>query len=573
MIHPDNWFPVGIPSLEPNADKAVRAKASIVVMAGPGAGKSELLAQRADFLLRTGYCPYPMRILAVSFKRDAARNLRHRVALRCGRSLAARLDSLTFHAFAKGILDRFLHALPPGMSLAPDYSIGVGAKIEGEVIDFTDLVTYAHAILDHNDQLRTAIQASYSHVFLDEFQDCTGDQYRLIRCAFGGSTTILTAVGDTKQRIMGYAGALEGIFQDFASDFTAEALNLYQNFRSLPTLRRVQNTFIRHLDPEAAQPENNIEGIGGDCHWHAFTEDVDEAVWVADLIAGRIASGVPAREIAILTRNHSAAYTMRLRQELAFRGIGARDENQLQDLLTEEIAVLVIDFLRLVISDAGAATYHRLTSQVARLFEDTGDANTRDFRLLHQVGGLVTDWHRHVDITSEDCGQINAAIDSLVNLVGLERLRQLSPAYQQGDFLYRLLAQTKASIAAARAQAPDWLAAMRVFDGSDQVAILTIHKSKGLEWDTVILLGVEDEAFFSFQDKPDDEMATLFVGLSRAKAVLAITSCEKRARPAGFTRWWHERRSFKHVTSFFEILHAAGVTWIPARDKRTAGSA
>jgi superfamily I DNA/RNA helicase len=53
----------------------------------------------------------------------------------------------------------------------------------------------------------------------------------LIRAAFKGALVQLTAVGDTKQRIMGWAGALEGIFLKFASDFGAVGLNLYQNFR------------------------------------------------------------------------------------------------------------------------------------------------------------------------------------------------------------------------------------------------------------------------------------------------------------------------------------------------------
>ncbi len=66
-----------------------------------------MLAQRADFLLRTGMCRYPERILAISFKVDASQNLKARVRKRCGSELAARFDSHTFHAFAKRIIDRF----------------------------------------------------------------------------------------------------------------------------------------------------------------------------------------------------------------------------------------------------------------------------------------------------------------------------------------------------------------------------------------------------------------------------------------------------------------------------------
>ncbi|WVV49583.1 UvrD-helicase domain-containing protein [Pseudomonas sp. NA13] len=71
------------------------------VIAGPGAGKTELLAQRAAFLLQTDAAPSPRRILAISFKRDAASNLAARVRQRCHHTHASRFDSMTFDAFAK----------------------------------------------------------------------------------------------------------------------------------------------------------------------------------------------------------------------------------------------------------------------------------------------------------------------------------------------------------------------------------------------------------------------------------------------------------------------------------------
>ena len=79
----DLWLPVGVEQLEANALTVVRSTDHRSVIAGPGAGKTELLAQRAAFLLQTGHCPSPQRILAISFKRDAARNLAERVAERC----------------------------------------------------------------------------------------------------------------------------------------------------------------------------------------------------------------------------------------------------------------------------------------------------------------------------------------------------------------------------------------------------------------------------------------------------------------------------------------------------------
>jgi superfamily I DNA/RNA helicase len=100
------WRPTGIDDLEPAAWNALRHEGSSSVIAGPGAGKTEYLAQYASYLLETGGCPRPQRILAISFKTDAAKNLAQRVKTRCP-DHAHRLTSMTFDAFAKGLVDRF----------------------------------------------------------------------------------------------------------------------------------------------------------------------------------------------------------------------------------------------------------------------------------------------------------------------------------------------------------------------------------------------------------------------------------------------------------------------------------
>ena len=122
-ISPAEWVPQGVTALEPKAEAAVRDAETALVIAGPGAGKTELLAQRASYLLETGLCAAPRAILAISFKRDAAKNLRERVALRCGAPLARRFNSFTFDAFAKSLVDRFRLALPEALRPTADYLI------------------------------------------------------------------------------------------------------------------------------------------------------------------------------------------------------------------------------------------------------------------------------------------------------------------------------------------------------------------------------------------------------------------------------------------------------------------
>ncbi len=104
----DDWVPQGVGGLEGRVREALReTDSSILVTAGAGAGKTEFLAQKASYLLQTGICPAPKRILAISFKKMPPKP-RRGVAKRCPRDQARRFDSITFDAFTKGLLTGFV---------------------------------------------------------------------------------------------------------------------------------------------------------------------------------------------------------------------------------------------------------------------------------------------------------------------------------------------------------------------------------------------------------------------------------------------------------------------------------
>lgn len=138
LVRPEDWRPQGIADLEPRAWEALRQTAqSVLVTAGAGAGKTEFLAQKATYLLQTGLCAAPKRILAISFKRDAARNLAERVAKRCPPEQARRFNSYTFDAFAKSLVDRFRAAIPEPYRPPADYRIVTPRREDYE--DFLDI--------------------------------------------------------------------------------------------------------------------------------------------------------------------------------------------------------------------------------------------------------------------------------------------------------------------------------------------------------------------------------------------------------------------------------------------------
>ena len=538
MIRREDWRPADSLTLEPNALTAAKEQVRCLALtAGPGAGKTEMLAQRADFLLRTGLCRYPKRILAISFKVDASRNLKERVKRRCGASLSSRFDSYTFHAFAKRIIDRFRPVLTGLDVLDVDYTIG-DQRIPRRQIGFGDLVPLANQILENSAMARNVIRQTYSDVFLDEFQDCTNLQYSLIKLAFLGTAARLTAVGDTKQKIMSWAGALEGIFISFAQDFNATPLNLYRNFRSQPKLLRMQNEIIKVLDPGSVMPDELIEGDGGIVEVHNFNNSQQEAESLADQIGHWVeVEGLPYSEIAVLVSKQAELYAELLMAELELRGVPFRNEQLLQDLSVEPATRLIVDYLLVLFGDREPKAYVRL---IAQLTDSAIDE--------HEQSKLRSDWLRFLKAGREKAPELlNSNFDSKWQYVasflkefGKERLVSLSADYESSNRLKEVIKSSMERLRELMDTEPNVVKALSLLTNDSAVRIMTIHKSKGLEFDSVVIMGVETQTFWG---KADEERCAFFVGVSRAKKRLLLTFANTRPRPDGFGGRWDLFRS------------------------------
>ncbi|MEQ9866141.1 MULTISPECIES: ATP-dependent helicase [Pectobacterium] len=552
MIPIEAWQPADGLTLEPNAKRAAKARnRCLALTAGPGAGKTEMLAQRADFLLRTGTCRYPKRILAISFKVDASRNLKERVERRCGADLASRFDSYTFHAFAKRIIDRFRPVLKGRDALDPGYTI-VEKKIgiSSTQIEFSDLVPLAIKILQNSSIARNAIRQAYSDIFLDEFQDCTNLQYELVKLAFLGTKIRLTAVGDTKQKIMGWAGAMDGIFQKFTNDFNAVPLNMYRNFRSKPQLLKVQNEIIRELDPTSAMPNEQLNGDGGEIHVESFENSQEEAIYLANIINNWInKEQLPPTEIAVLVSKQLDLYADHLMMELELRGIPYRNEQQMQDITVEPAARLIVDYLSCLYGKREPKAWIRLMNQLIPFADEEVQSSARKDldRLLkkqrkeaasaEQLDSPFSCWWKFVK--------------AFLKHIGSDTIVALSPDYESHKRLQEVFRDTKARIEELLKIESDLPQALGRFTDDQAVRILTIHKSKGLEFDSVIIMAVENEIFFGDQD---DNRCAFFVGVSRAKRRLILTHADERQRPANAKRWDVHRTAqseyFSYVTPF-----------------------
>ncbi len=627
----DNWAPRGIKELELEAQNAVRSTRNGLVVAGPGAGKTELLSQRACFLLETGTCPQPQKILALSFKRDAAHNLRERVKLRCGPVLAQRFESNTYASWAKGLLDRFRATLPKNFRPTSDYtldkSIGkpehyraqllavdqdtykglshyeikhlshasllakyqrdvLNAPIQllqsgevanltyawwqtvlhhpdGSVLNFPMIEALVELLIRTNPSIRAMLRATYHYVFLDEFQDTTSTQYRILKAAFHDSAAVFTAVGDNKQSIMRWAGADIDVFDTFAREFDVTWHRLTMNYRSAPWLVEIQGHLAKAIDPTSTTPKaaDTGEDGRGECCILTFDHHVAEAAHVAQLIDGWVKTeNISPTEVCIIVRAKAADYTTALRSELFRLGLRSRVQDEIQDLLIEPVVVAVLDTFRLCAQRWNPQSWQRLIGLVLRLrgLCDVEENGHKARKVASEVNDFIIGLRPSLKI-ARSTEEIKELIYTIVDFFDAVIFCQGYEQYLQVDYFYDIIDQCAAILSEVRSQTSTWVQALDELTGVDIVPVMTIHKSKGLEYHSVVFIGLEDSYFLGYKKgktSSKEEDSNFFVAFSRAKKRVVFTFSSLRPSENGFT----QTQSRVLVSSLYSLLQEAGVT-------------
>lgn len=226
---------------------------------------------------------------------------------------------------------------------------------EVSTVDFIMLNRLAELIIRTSPQLQRALRATYPFIFVDEFQDTTYAQYSFLKSVFAREGTTVSVVGDRKQRIMGWAGALSDAFTQFEYDFMAEPFVLTSNFRSTQQLVDLQHRFATRLDPQSQQQESRVAPPVGETPievW-SFATAKREAEAVAAWIAADIdESGRRPADYALIARQSVADLEPELAEALAAFGLTLRNDDakvgdtRLQDLLKDELVRLLVGLVR-----------------------------------------------------------------------------------------------------------------------------------------------------------------------------------------------------------------------------------
>ncbi len=528
----------------------------LLVVAGPGSGKTRVLTQAIAHRIAAGLPPE--QVLAITFTRRARDELRERLTALLPDGVAGRITVATFHGL--GLL--ILREQAARLGLVGDLKVAdertrrevlrsvpgddreayAAALRERGLVDVDDLVTMPVSLLGGDDELAAAYRARWTDVFVDEYQDVDEQQYLMLRmlchpggrppeppgCTPDGKATVsgarsagaprIFAIGDPDQAIYGFRGGDVGYFLRFQSDYgiagsSVTTVRLARSYRSAPTIVRAAMQLIRPgtLAPGRELVPARTDIPDGPVVLHAAGDEREEAEAIA-------------AEIEKLLGGASF-------HALDSRTVDGRDRAEHQ--------LSFADFAVLYRTSAQAAAVGEALSKRgfpyqqrshARLAEMVGVAEIlaalRPTRVAPAPAVAVTaaDWLGEAverallaagDLADPGRGVARAAIRSAADVLG-------PLAVRCGGDLDRFRDEL-----ALGAEVDTW------DPRADRISLLTLHASKGLEFPVVFIAGCDDgllplRAWRGSEVDYAEERRLLFVGMTRATTRLTLLTAAKR---------------------------------------------
>ncbi|WP_313508012.1 ATP-dependent helicase [Kosakonia sacchari] len=522
---------------------------SVSVLAGAGAGKTELLAQKSNYLLQTGKCIWPKRILCLSYKKEAQENIKARVMKRCGQR-GERFDSYTFDAFCKSIVDRFKDVLPEDKIPSNDYDLVFNPKASNgkDKLSFDLVRSLALYILKIRTDIVDLFSLTYSHVFIDEFQDTRSDQYELIKLLFKDKGTQLLVVGDINQSIMLWAGAKKAVFEDCEKEFHTTKKLLVQNFRANKEIQEVLRCFIHFVQNDAnftpiAKSINN-------CTIHFYDNEFSEADDIAAKIGRFIDSGIEEKEICVLVKQQSEKYTEKLRDKLTTKGIRNLDLSELQDVLKEPLGRIFAALFK-VYTSRSSSSYTELCDLYLKLHRVTSGDEKEEALIKELSDKIAANRETLGDAPSPD--SLISYIKDVLTLFGVKKMAGRWNQYKSTDYWGKVWRSLELHLRYTIDATHSLNEAALMFQAENSVQVMNVHKCKGLEYKVVIFLGLEDQAFWTYRNEKFENDCALYVALSRAKETIIITTTKYREHRV--SNWRDDRAStYKNVAPIYSFL-------------------
>jgi len=349
---------------EPQREAVRTIDGPVLVLAGAGSGKTRVITVRTGWMLAKKIAPE--NILAMTFTRKAAGEMRERIGKLVGEQRAEKLTIGTFHAFAAIYLRPMARAagLPPNFTIcdASDQlsaaraalrELRVGSTVmqpaalqarislaknkletpelllsrpgdekdelvargwqkyeeqlaRARMLDFDDLLLVTCRLLKNDAALRTELERRFRYVMVDEYQDTNGPQYEIVHAIAGGHRN-LCVVGDDDQSIYGWRGADVQKILSFEKHFKgAKVVRLETNYRSTQPILEAANRLIANNPKRHGKTLVSAIGRGDPIRYLRGEDETGEADWIAlDIAEGVRARHFNHRDCAVLFRSNT----------------------------------------------------------------------------------------------------------------------------------------------------------------------------------------------------------------------------------------------------------------------------
>jgi len=595
----------------------------LLVIAGAGSGKTRMLTYRIAHMLECGIKEES--ILALTFTNKAAAEMGERIRSLTGLKLK-KLTTTTFHSFGMGVLKQYIQHLGfknnftiydtnDRMALIKeviqnlDYVVesfdlyelsalfsdiktkrkvfgpNASDKIRGlyleyekhlkayNAVDFDDLIMKPLDLFEKKPEILEALRSRFTHILVDEFQDTSLSQYRMVE-QLASTSRNLCVVGDDDQSIYSWRGANYENLVMFERDFPERLeIKLERNYRSTGTILEAANSLIVNNQMRKEKKLWTNSGKGSSIRIIHPAHDEEEASVIADeILMKHKKDDLPFSDFGVLVRTNSLLAT--LETKFVERGIPTQvtggqsffDRKEIRDILSylkvmanqdDDVNLLrvintprrgigrtTLEKMRKVADDHKCSLYSALSLMAVAT---DGQVKEGIQKALKRFYDMIESYHYDLFHAGS---KRNFVLRNLVQEIGYKSYLESEHPDNEGivnfkmkgiDFLCDRLSKWERNPDNAKSSIFDFLNRVSLAGKEDpdeenagKIALMTIHASKGLEFDTVYLAGVEDQYIphaRAIEENPasiDEERRLFYVAITRARRELVISSCEKR---------------------------------------------
>lgn len=457
-------------------------------------------------------------------------------------------------------IDRFYSSVMPEKAFRQVYRQYEQWKDENRRIDFDDIIVKCYELFRDRPEELAKWQRRFQYILVDEFQDISPLQYQVIRMLAAPENNLFI-VGDDDQSIYRFRGASPKIMLGFPKDYPeAETVTLDVNYRSTPQIISAAGKLICHNRERFPKNIQPCREAGPPVRHETFENTQQECRHLTDAIRKAHAGGTSYREMAVLSRTNSGC--RQAVEQMMSAGIPFRIGDVIPCVFDHWIAQDVLAYMELGAGSRKRSDFLRIYNKPNRYFSRDAfyDSNVPFQKLYSYYEDK--DWMcRRVQTLEDEVLMIGnlapyGAITFIRQEIGYESYVR-AYAKERGipeDDLVRVLDELTESARNYRTYA-DWkksiekfrerLASRRQEDADrDSVTISTLHASKGMEYDDVYILDV-NEGVIPYQkaklhEDLEEERRMLYVGMTRARKNLCLftvrTRFDKAAAPSRFLK-------------------------------------